>query len=606
LSREGRAKNERLAGNSGPQKVLNLRAGATLLAGDGEVSSQSNNLGKLLDFFGVSWRASSASECLVRRDRANASASRLLSSAERFLELITSIEGNPERVQQWQEQIHSAFVYGGGDIASLQNLVKLLAGSEMPSLHNSVSSEFLVSNKLPDFCGVMAGVRIKTNQPGAGPTFAWPQDDRSTEIITQGHGAVFLKLEYEKVSIFLCTSRDIIDLEGALPDGIFDLRDHALRALPVVLYIKWAFAQECWNAPERSACLIIDDPLLKTSYGFVDFRRLLSLMQRHKFSSNIAFIPWNWRRSDPQVARLFRENPEHYSISVHGCAHTQSEFGSTDYQLLYGKTRRALAQMERHESITGINHDRVMVFPQGVFSETAMRILKRTDLIAAVNNDTISSDRGPRTIKIAEVWDTAVMTYGNFPLFTRRDPWSGIENFAFDSLLGKPVLVVIHHDYCRDQCARLIEFMERLNALACPLTWRGLGELVKRSCRQRSLSPDRVQVEMYATELRIENSSGHPKSFLINRREAYPSTIKEVCAGTRTISWGSSGDRIHFEVQMEARESVAIRVRFHELNAEGDGTENRRARARIMLRRYLSELRDNYVHKVSALSSDDN
>ena len=241
----------------------------------------------------MAWRASSVSECLIRRDGANAPTSRLLCSAKRFLELIAPSDGNPNRLQQWREQIHSAFVYGGDDIASLQKLAKVLAGSEMCSVQNSVSGELLVSNKLPDFCGVMAGVRIKTNQPGVEPTFAWPQDDQSTEIITQSPGAAFLKLEYEKVPIFICTSRNIIDLEGALPDGIFDLRDHALRALPVVLYIKWAFAQECWNAPERSACLVIDDPLLKATYGFVNFRELLSLMQRHNFSSNIAFIPWN-------------------------------------------------------------------------------------------------------------------------------------------------------------------------------------------------------------------------------------------------------------------------------------------------------------------------
>jgi len=583
-----------------------LRAEAIILAGDDGLSSQNGNLAKLLDFFGVSWRTSSVSECLVRREGANGPTSRLLCSAERFLELITPIEQGPDGVDQWREQIHSAFVYGEDDIASLQKLAKLLAGSETPSLQNSVNGELLVSNKLPDFCGVMAGVRIKTNQAGAQPTFAWPQGDQSTEIITQGHGAVFLKLECEKVPIFLCTSRDIIDLEGALPDGIFDLRDHALRALPVVLYIKWAFAQECWNAPERSACLVIDDPLLKATYGFVNFRELLSLMQRHNFSTNIAFIPWNWRRSDPEVARIFRENPEHYSISIHGSVHTQAEFGTGDAVRLLNKVKRALGEMDRHELATGISHDRVMVFPQGVFSEAAMKVLKGTDFIAAVNNDTISADREPRTITIADVWDTAVMAYGNFPLFTRRYPWSGIENFAFDSLLGKPVVIVIHHDFCRDQCARLIDFMERLNALACRLTWRSLGELVKRSCRQRSLSEELVEVEMYATELRIENPSAHSKRFLIKRREADPSTIKEVCAGVRSVSWESSGEGIQFAVDLEAREAVMIRVRFHELVAEGDGTDNLPDRAGIMLRRYLCEFRDNYVHKVSAFSSYEN
>ena len=352
---------------------------------------------------------------------------------------------------------------------------------------------------------------------------------------------------------------------------------------------------------KEARCLVIDDPLLRPTYGFVDYRELLSLMQRYKFSTNIAFIPWNWRRSDSGITRLFRENPEYYSISVHGCAHTRAEFGSDDSEHLYAKTRQALERMDQHEAATGLAHDRVMVFPQGVFSEAAMRILKRTDLIAAVNNDTISFDRNPRPITVADVWDTAIMAYDNFALFTRRYPWSGVENFAFDSLLGKPVIIVIHHGFCRDHCIRLIEFMERLNALPCPLIWRSLGELVKRSCRQRALSPDVTQVEMYGKELRVENLSDRTKQFLIRRRESNPSLINEVFAGRRHIAWNGSDDRIQFEVEVKAGENVTIRLHLHELGEMKERVENLNDRARTMLRRYLCELRDNYVHKLTSL-----
>ena len=54
-----------------------------------------------------------------------------------------------------------------------------------------------------------------------------------------------------------------------------------------------------------------------------------------------------------------------------------------------------------------------------------MSALKRTDLIASVNNDIISADPRPRAITISDVWDIAVMRYSNFPIFTRRYP-SGI------------------------------------------------------------------------------------------------------------------------------------------------------------------------------------
>ena len=191
----------------------------------------------------------------------------------------------------------------------------------------------------------------------------------ATSIISLDHGAVFLRIEYNRVPIFLLTSKEIVDIDSELMSQNFDVRHHFLGAVPVILYIKWAFAETCWNAPKTNACLIIDDPVLKSRHGFVNFQELLSLMKQHNFSTNIAFIPWNWRRTTPEVTRLFRENPENYSLSVHGCDHTRAEFGSSDQQRLYWKAQQALEWMNHHEAVTGIRHDRVMVFPQGIFSE---------------------------------------------------------------------------------------------------------------------------------------------------------------------------------------------------------------------------------------------
>ena len=221
-----------------------------------------------------------------------------------------------------------------------------------------------------------------------------------------------------------------------------------------------------------------------------------------------------------------------------------------------------------------------------------------------MNNDTLSSDTNPRPITVADVWDTAIMAYDNFALFTRRYPGSGIENFAFDSLLGKPVIIVIHHGFCRDHCIRLIEFMERLNALTCPLIWRSLGELVRRSCRQKTLSPDVTQIEMYGKELLVENLSDRTKQFLVRRRESNPSLIKEVFAGGRRIAWNGSDDRIQFEVEVKPGENLRIRVHLHELGEVNERVENLNDKTRTMLRRYLCELRDNYIQKLTSLASN--
>ena len=387
--------------------------------------------------------------------------------------------------------------------------------------------------------------------------FVWSQISATPaglSLISCSSGSIFLKLQCGDVPVFVSTSAEIIDIDAELTTQNFDVRDHFLSTVPVVLYIKWAFAETCWNAPETNACLVIDDPVLKSTHGFVDFQQLLSLMKRHNFSTNVAFIPWNWRRSAPEVVQLFRENPEHYSLSVHGCDHTRAEFGSSDRQRLYWKAQQALERMTQHESITGISHDRVMVFPQGIFSEAAMDVLRRTDLIASVNNDVVSADPHPRAITVSDVWDIAVMRY-SFPLFTRRYPWEGIENFAFDALLGKPAIAVIHHDYCSDHCARLVNFIQRLNALHRAPTWRNLGEVIRRSCREREVSPGTVEVEMYGTELRIENRSDEPKHFLIRRREREASAIQQICADAQEISWKPVNGHIELEIELNPGES---------------------------------------------------
>src|SRR5438094_6292280 len=481
-----------------------MRKQEAILLDNPGLSIEGKKVARILGFFGVPWRALTTRKLLAHNaaDRESSSNCRLMSSSDTLLQLINGLERDPAFMQFWEERVHSAFVYAGDDSEILRKLIRRLTGDNgiVISKINPGVGDLTVSDQLHDFCKVMADVRTAASKADFDTSLVFNTPKESTiNIISLGHGGTFLKLEYNRVPVFFSTSKEIIDIDAELTSQNFDVREHFLNAVPLVLYIKWAFRDACWNAPETNACLVIDDPVLKPTHGFVNFQELLSLMKRHKFSTNIAFIPWNCRRSAPQVVRLFRENPEHFSLSVHGCDHTRAEFGSPSRQRLYWKAQQALERMNRHQSVTVIRHDRVMVFPQGIFSEAAMSALKRTNLIAAVNNDIISADPNPRVIRVSDAWDIAVMGY-NFPLFTRRYPWEGIENFAFDVLLGKPAISVIHHDYCSDHCSRLIDFVDRLNALDCPPTWRNLGEVVRRSCRQRNISSTEVEVEMYGAE----------------------------------------------------------------------------------------------------------
>ena len=62
--------------------------------------------------------------------------------------------------------------------------------------------------------------------------------------------------------------------------------------LPAAMYLKAAFGPAAWHQERREACLIVDDPLLKERYGFLNFKTLVGLMDSLDFTTSIGFIPW--------------------------------------------------------------------------------------------------------------------------------------------------------------------------------------------------------------------------------------------------------------------------------------------------------------------------
>ena len=552
---------------------------------------------RLLEFFGVPYQTKDAGELQLTQSHQRESNTRyrLLCAAETFDRVIGELRGLSGGPEEFAQRVHSVFLYSNGDAPALANVVSRLSGAKISMCKGAASETPCCIADDPDgLCGAMRGLRMHPSAAALSSCDFFDLDGSSaTAVIAAGNKAAFLKLVWMGVPVFVSSAR-LIDIDARLATPNFDVRDHLFSAVPAVSYIRWAFARSAWRASEASACLVIDDPLLKARYGFVRFRELLALMKQHRFSTSIAFIPWNWRRNDREVVKLFRDNPESYSLCIHGCDHTAAEFGTSDRQRLRAVASEAVRRMSLHERRTGLAHDRVMVFPQGVFSAEAIPELKRASFHAVVNTEVHSNPPGERKLRISDVWDVAVMTYGDFPIYTRRYPAQGVENLAFDLLLGKPCLMVIHHDFCSDGCARLVQFIDQLNALKVHLTWRSLGEVVRRSYRQKELSPDSVEIEMYGTELRVKNGSDKRKRFIIRRRDSEPPAVKEIRAESDQIAWHFSKGRIAFEIELNPGESRTVSIKFHDLGENGQYRENAGYKVKTLLRRYLSEARDNY------------
>jgi hypothetical protein len=224
------------------------------------------------------------------------------------------------------------------------------------------------------------------------------------------------------------------------------------------------------NPRETLACLIIDDPLLRPRYGCLDFEKLLEEMRLHNFFTEIAFIPWNYRRSDPETVRLLSDNSARYAICVHGCNHTGNEFGVENYQELSALSSTALWRMEQHKRLTGLPYDPVIVFPQGRFSTVAMRALKDHGYSAAFNSTIQATDREePPAIEYQGPFTTI---YHDFPLFLRRYP-KDKSHFIQDLASGRPIIIVEHHGAFRNGYKTITDMVDWVNGLG-DIRWTSL------------------------------------------------------------------------------------------------------------------------------------
>jgi hypothetical protein len=241
------------------------------------------------------------------------------------------------------------------------------------------------------------------------------------------------------------------------------------------------------------ASIIIDDPLLRENYGFLNYRKLLKVMDDHNFVTTIAFIPWNYKRTDKGTAELFRERPDRFSLCVHGCDHTRGEFAQTDFTYLDNKVKLATARMIEHEKRTGISFDRIMVFPHGLFSNEALEALKKNKYWAAVNTKATPVD--------GHISST-------FPFFLRYKP-EDVTDCA-----SNPIFIVLHHDYFKNGYETLIDLIGELNTRLKNITWDSVGNIVR-----SFVSTDEVHLSDPAdTDLSGLNVNGYKENVKISMR----------------------------------------------------------------------------------------
>jgi hypothetical protein len=453
----------------------------------------------------------------------------------------------------------------------------------------------------PEWCGPFSGLSLDTvSTLGEQCFLEGPGDHGKTTIIRCGDEPFFVRIMRGSSQLFFSASPELADLDDSVPRPARPLSWFS-RLMPLMMFLRGTLGDRVWHNNTPRACFIIDDPLLKNRHGFLEYKRLVEVMHRERFSTCIAFIPWNYRRSNRAVAALLASRqPGVPSLCVHGCDHSDAEFETTDFDVLRGRAQTALDRMEAHRRLSAVPFDDVMVFPRGRFSAQAVAALKASGFLATVNGDVWPLNM-PHTLR--DLLEVAVTRFSDFPLFSRRYP-RDLAEFAFDMFMGKPVLTAEHHGYFRDGYGALTTFVEQLRRLDPRLEWSNLATICSTACLTRTTAEGNKHVQFYASRFWMRNNGPHEQTYTLFRRIGRDASLPRVTVNGRETGCDRNEDRVRIVLSLESGQAADIRVGPE---ATRDADTPWRAttiqNAGVGARRLLAEFRDNYVDTTRVLFS---
>jgi hypothetical protein len=477
------------------------------------------------------------------------------------------------------------------------SMVATVSGGKFQSVQPiaDTAQPYEINSNSKDICGPFSGISFGPINAGNDRVLAVCADDTAVrKLICIGGHPHMAVVKRDKTEILFVASEDTVDVNAEISGE--PMCDYFSRLMPYAMALRHIFGEECWRPSKAHASIIIDDPLLRRDYGYLNFESLLGLMEQYNFHTTISFIPHNYRRNSKRIIRMFRENPHRLSICFHGNDHTDAELASTDTALLNRMLGIAEERMRVHEQVTGLHCDRVMVFPQDNYSVEALEVLKSRNFHAA-SSSPIPTGK-PVFLRIADLAQPAVLRYGGIPLFTRnfvRNSQS--QNIAFNLFFGRPILIGEHHDTFK-QPESLLEVVQKINSIAPGISWANLESVVDNSSVKRRRPDGTVEVRPYSSNVILENDCPSVERCSIQWRQfGKCSHVEQVLRdGTRIpgFEFDDTGIRVSAELPPGASQVFSVACRNDHATRGNPGFM---WDAKAFLRRRLSEVRDNYLSK---------
>lgn len=578
-----------------------------LIASAGESSADSLLIRKFAKWMGVQTQAiviGDGADAAERLFDAASSDTCVALSADTLSAVYRSSKQPQELLRLIQSRCAALLVFGCIDSSQQGEALSWLTHEAIKGVirttADSEQKEFLMPSGARPFSRQLAGLCFSIAARGAEATFTFNVNATDVEtILLANQEPAFITLQRGACRLFLIAGSDIpdIDLRLSRTNGI---EEHYDRIIPLLIFLRTCCAQQCWRPSKGTARLIIDDPLLADRYGHLKYDALLDSMARKSYGTSIAFIPWNHRRTSRAWAAKLREKNANLTICIHGCDHTNREFASPDADILQCKASLAWLRMQNHHDRVGIAFEPVMVFPQGKFSTAAISALRRGGYLAAVNTTAFPTSENAPKPRMADFLRPAITCFDGFPVFLRHYPKRLID-FAFDLFLGKPCLIVEHHEYFKDGFGSFEEFISELYRIDPSLAWPPLSEQFVETYWIRHDRNGAPHVKFFTRRFMLKNTEPETRRFWLEKDEPDPSMIQAVLVDGRTVSFSSNDGHIEFEIQVGPYEERTIEVQDYPKVARKMKRPGIAYRTGVFFRRELSEFRDNALSKHPAL-----
>lgn len=396
-----------------------------------------------------------------------------------------------------------------------------------------------------------------------------------------GDYQIFTWLPRGAGSVFLDAGEQGPSLDGIQLKDLYFSPAHFSHILPLMFTVRYTAGNEAWHNDHCYANLALDDPTLIEPFLQLSYSGLLMEMQFHNFHTTIAFIPANWEKWNPEVASLFMNFPERYSLVQHGNNHDGYEFYK--YSTLQDDVipavplseqewniREGMARMEMLQKFPGIPYDQIMVFPQGIAPEQTLVLLKKYNYLATVNAQDIPLDSHR-----SEKWDDGMypanLNYGNFPLLTRSRPGSyspfrpNIQPFIFDLFINKPALMyslVNGKELFTENIKEFDTVADQLNQLCGSISWLSLGNIVRHLYLEKANDDGSIDVMMFARELILSNETNQTRTYHVLREETLNVPIRQFTVNGNEFPYHVVDGLLTVDVEIHSNSSVEISIQY--------------------------------------------